>query len=72
MAKALHREIAPVDAKTHEQLATRRRTVKTVRGYTIDVHRDSVFIGRAVPSGDSVCVPRRIWDKLIPWYMGTD
>ena len=61
-------EIAPRDAKTHDQLASRRRTVKTVSGFTLDVHAHGV--GVQVEGGDSMWIPRQPWDKLIRWYIG--
>ncbi len=63
-------EIPPVKARTHDQLASRRRTVKVVRGFSLDVHAHGVFV--EVKSGNSIWVPRRIWDSLIAWYMGSD
>jgi hypothetical protein len=66
------KEIAPIDARTYEQLASRRRTIKTVRGFGLDVHRDGVFISVSDEGGDSIWVPRRIWDKLIRWYVGDE
>lgn len=64
----MSKEIAPIDARTYDQLASRRRTVKTIRGCTLDVHRDGVCIG--FDGGDSVWVTRRIWDQLVRWYIG--
>lgn len=50
--KAVSTEIAPIDAKTHEQLASRRRTVKTITGFTLDVHAHGVYV--EIEGGDSV------------------
>lgn len=64
------KEIAPVDARTHDQLATRHRTIKTESGFTIDVHAHGVFM--EVEGGDSLWLPRRIFDELITWYVGRE
>lgn len=64
------KEISPIDAKTLDQLASRRRTVKVVRGFCLDVHEHGVRID--VKGGDSLWVPRRHWDKLVRWYVGDD
>ena len=62
-------EIPPVEARTHDQLASRRRTIKIVRGFCLDVHAHHVLIEVAY-GGDSVSVPRQAWDELLAWYMG--
>ena len=64
------REPAPIDARTTEELASRKRTIKTVAGFCLDVHEHAVLVCVDGAGGDSVCLPRRVFDHLITWYVG--
>lgn len=66
------RKIALIDARTNNQLATWRRTIKQVRGFLFDVHEHGINIAVADADGDSIWVPRRVFDELLRWYTGNE